>query len=37
MFLSKKRRVGSTVNNNEVTLQNRMTYQTDYCSPKLYL
>ena len=35
MFLSKKRRVGSTVNNNEVTLQNRMTYQTDYCSPRL--
>ena len=27
--------MGSTVNNNEVTLQNRMTYQTDYCSPRL--
>ena len=34
-FLSKRYRVKSRVNSNEVTLENRMTYQTDYCSPRL--
>ena len=34
-FLSRKYRVGSRVSSNEVSLENRMTYQTDYCSPRL--